>query len=138
WIREDFSSALAGALQAEELKPALSQAAQTVAYNAVVGANQGLGAAWSGEEGMMGEARTMSGSLAGLSMTWVWIGLTAMGLFTLMLIAGAAMMIARARSTRHEVERLESAALLLATAMREKQQTQQTDEIVSIVQQALE
>jgi hypothetical protein len=36
------------------------------------------------------------------------------------------------------VERLESATLLLATAMRERQQTEQSDEIVAIVQQALE
>lgn len=138
WIQEDLAHGLAGALRSEELQPALGQTAQTVAYNAVVGANNGLGAAWLGNEGMMGEARTMSGSVAGIGMGWVWVALAVMGMLTLMLVSGAVMMVARARRTHNEVERLESATLLLATAMRERQQTEQTDEIVNIVQSALE
>lgn len=138
WIQEDLAQGLAGALQSQQLQPALGQAAQTVAYNAVVGANNGLGAAWLGKEGMMGEARTVTGSVAGIGMGWVWIALAGMGMLTLMLISAAVMMVARARRTHNEVERLESATLLLATAMRERQQTEQTDEIVNIVQSALE
>lgn len=138
WIQEDLAQGMAAALRSQELQPALGQAAQTVAYHAVVGANNGLGAAWTGSEGMMGEARTMSGSIAGMGMGWLWVGLAVLGMFTLMLVSGAVMMVARARRTHHEVERLESATLLLATAMRERQHTEQTDEIVNIVQNALE
>jgi anti-sigma factor ChrR (cupin superfamily) len=47
-------------------------------------------------------------------------------------------LVARAWRTRAEVDRLESATLLLATAMRERQQNAQSDEIVAVVQQALE
>jgi hypothetical protein len=138
WIQEDLAQGLSAALQSQQLQPALGQAAQTVAYHAVVGANNGLGAAWLGNEGMMGEARTMSGSVAGFGMGWVWVALATMGMLTLMLVSGAVMMVARARRTHNEVERLESATLLLATAMRERQQNEQTDEIVNIVQTALE
>jgi len=137
-IQEDLAQGMAAALQSQQLQPALGQAAQTVAYHAVMGANDGLGAAWLGSDGMMGEARSMSGSVAGFGMGWVWVALAALGMFTLMMVSGATMMIARSRRTHHEVERLESATLLLATAMREKQQTEQTDEILAVVQQALE
>jgi hypothetical protein len=137
-IQEDIAHGLAGALRSEQLQPALGQTAQTVAYHAVMGANSGLGAAWLGSDGMMGEARAATGSIASMGIGWVWVALAVLGMFTLMLISGAVMMLARARRSKAEVERLESATLLLATAMRERQQTEQSDEIVAIVQQALE
>jgi hypothetical protein len=134
-IEQDVARGMVHALK-EDLQPELGATAQNVAYNAMIGANNGLGAAWLGSDGMMGEARTAS--LNGPSKAWLWGGLTMMGLLTLMFVSVAAMMIARARRTRAEVARLESATLLLATAMREKQETEKTDEIVAIVQQALE
>jgi hypothetical protein len=133
-IQQDIAQGMAHALK-NDLQPELGATAQNVAYHAVMGANSGLGAAWLGSDGMMGEARSMS--LAGPSRAWLWGGLAMMGLLTLMFLSVAAMMIARARRTRAEVSRLESATLLLATAMREKQETEKTDEIVAIVQQAL-
>jgi hypothetical protein len=132
-MSEDVGQGLATALQSR-LQPAFGQTAQTVAYNAVLGANNGLGRAWSSSNGIVRDARVLGAGGLGL----LWIPLVLLGMLTLMLIAGAVMMVARARRTRSEVTRLESATLLLATAMRERQATAQTDEIVAIVQHALE
>jgi len=136
-IQEDVAQGMAHAL-ATDLKPQLGATAQNVAYHAMLGANGGLGDAWRGSDGMLGEARSASAGFGPMSQSWLWGGLTLMGLLTLMLASVAVMMVARARRTRAEVSRLESATLLLATAMRERQATEQTDEIVAIVQQALE
>ncbi|MDB4974861.1 MAG: hypothetical protein JWN48_3202 [Myxococcaceae bacterium] len=133
-LEEDLAQGMAAALHSPQLQPALGQTAQLVAYNVALGANSGLGAAWQGEGGIMGEAR----GLPGISRAWLWIPLALMGLLTLMFVSGAVMLVARARQARAEVSRLESATLLLATAMREKQQTEQTDEILAVVQSALE
>lgn len=137
-LREDLTQGLASALQSKELQPAFGLTAKNVGYNLVAGANDGLGAAWQNEEGMLGEARGLPGAVSGISSAWLWLPLTAMALLTLMFVSGAVMLTARARQARAEVSRLESATLLLATAMREKQQTEQTDEIVALVQHALE
>lgn len=136
-IQEDIAKGMASALK-NDLQPELGATAQNVAYHAVVGANNGLGAAWAGSDGMVGEARMAGPATLSSVRPWLWGALTMVGLVTLIFLSAAAMMIARARRTRAEVARLESATLLLATAMRERQQTQNSDEIVTIVQQALE
>jgi hypothetical protein len=133
-LQEDLATGMAAALRSQELQPALGQTAQTVAYNAMLGANNGLGAAWQGQEGMLGTAR----GLPSVTSTLLWPALIGMGLLSLMFVSGAVMMVARARHAHAEVARLESATLLLATAMRERQATEQTDEILAVVQSALE
>lgn len=135
-IQEDVAQGMAHALRTD-LQPQLGQTAQNVAYHAMIGANSGLGAAWSGSDGMMGEARTATAGMTGIGMTWLWAALVMTGFLALMFVSAAVIMVARARRTRAEVSRLESATLLLATAMRERQATEQTDEIVALVQQAL-
>jgi hypothetical protein len=50
----------------------------------------------------------------------------------------AAIVIARTRRARTEVRRLETATLLLATAMRERHDGEESDEIVSVVRDALQ
>ena len=133
-IREDVGQGMAAALNSQ-LQPALGQTAQTVAYNAVIGANDGLGRAWAGSDGMSADLRDAGEGGFGL----LWLALTVMGLFALMLVAGAVMMVARARRTRHEVARLENATLLLATAMRTPPgESHQNEELLRVVQQALE
>jgi cellobiose-specific phosphotransferase system component IIB len=133
-LQEDLASGIAGALRSEELQPQLGATAQNVAYNLALGANQGLGKAWVDDSGIARELRFMPG----MGRSWLWLGLGALALLTLMFVSVAVMLIARAQRARAEVSRLESATLLLATAMRERQQTEQTDEIVALVQQALE
>ena len=133
-IRDDVGQGLAAALHSQ-LQPALGQTAQTVAYNAVIGANDGLGRAWAGSDGLSADLRDSGEQGVGL----MGLVLTAMGLFALMLVAGAVMMVARARRTRHEVARLENATLLLATAMRTQPgEAHQNEELLRVVQQALE
>ncbi len=131
-LQDDVAVALAGALRGP-LQPELGRTAQNVAYRAMVGANSGLGAAWTGQRGFAGEARSASRA----SRVWLWGGLGLFGLLALMLASGAVMMVASVRRARAEVARLESATLLLATAMRERQQNEQSDEVVAIVQEAL-
>lgn len=133
-LQEDLASGIAGALRSEELQPQLGATAQNVAYNFALGANQGLGKAWVDDAGIAHELRFVPG----LGSSWLWMGLTALGLLTLMFVSMAVMLVARSQRARAEVSRLESATLLLATAMRERQQTGETDEIVAMVQQALE
>jgi hypothetical protein len=137
-LQEDLTHGLATALRSEELQPALGQTAKNVAYNLALGANDGLGDAWDSDRGIAQDARMLPQMLPGVNGSWLWLGLAGMGMLTLMFVSGAVMLIARARQARAEVSRLESATLLLATAMRERQATDQTDEILAVVQQALE
>ena len=133
-IREDVGQGMAAALNAQ-LQPALGRTAQTVAYNAVIGVNDGLGRAWAGSDGMSAGLRDSGEGGFGL----LWLVLSMMGLCSVMLVAGAVMMVARARRTRHEVARLENATLLLATAMRTPPgEGPQSEELLRVVQQALE
>lgn len=62
-----------------------------------------------------------------------------LGLITLCLVCGAAMLLARARIARTEVSRLETATLLLATAMQDRSNgPSQADELVTVVREAME
>lgn len=133
-LQEDLASGIAGALRSEELQPQLGATAQNVAYNVALGANRGLGKAWVDDAGLAHELRFVPG----MGSSWLWMGLTALALVALTFVSLAVMMVARSQRARADVARLESATLLLATAMRERQQTGETDEIVAMVQQALE
>jgi hypothetical protein len=130
--REDLGQGMAAALHTQ-LQPALGATAQNVAYNAVLGVNDGLGRAWTGSDGLSADLREREWHLPSI----LWVALAAMALVTLMLIAGAVMMVARARRARAEVARLEHATLLLATAMRNGQASPQNDELLGLVQHAL-
>lgn len=117
---------------ATQLQPALGSTARTVGYNTVLGANQGLDEVWRTSQG-----RTDLDALGERVSDLLWLAVVALGLLTLSLLFSAVIVLARAHQARTEVTRLESATLLLATAMREKQQSGETDEIVTIVQEAL-
>jgi hypothetical protein len=132
-LQNDLAQALGAALR-QQLQPAVGTTAHTVAYNAVMGANQGLGAVLGHPSGGVASAHRLWNS----SSHWLWWAISALALIALIAIAAAIWMLARASRTRAEVSRLETATLLLATAMRERQQTEHNDEIVAIVQQALQ
>ncbi len=112
-----------------QLQPALGTTARTVGYNAVLGANRGIEEVWLSSDGAKEVGSRVS--------TWLWLAVALLSLLTLALLFGAVIAVARAHRARTEVTRLESATLLLATAMREKQQSAETNEIVTIVQEAL-
>src|SRR5690606_25576717 len=115
------------------MKGALGDTTQRVAYHAVLGANQGVDAVWSGSEGALADVRGFSSA----GRTWLWLLVAALGLLATALVCGAIIAVTRTRRARAEVARLESATLLLATAMREKHQTEETDNILAVVQQSL-
>lgn len=127
--QDDLTTGTKGPLQ-----DALGATAQNVAYNAVLGANQGIRASWLGDSGAFGDVR----DIARDSMPWVHLAFWTLALLALTVVSAAAIVIARARRAHTEVQRLESATLLLATAMREKHATDETDEIVTVVRDALE
>jgi hypothetical protein len=133
-LQEDLASGIAGALRSEELQPQLGATAQNVAYRLALGANQGLGKAWVDDTGIARELHFVPG----IGRSWLWGSLAALALLAVMFLSAAVMLVARARRARTEVARLESATLLLATAMRERQQNAESDEIVALVQHALE
>jgi hypothetical protein len=133
-LEDEVALGIAGALRSDAMQPALGRAIETTAHHAMLGFNSGAGAAWNGNEGAMREARMLPGVASG----WLIAAFALLGLTALIFVSGAVMLMARARRTHNEVARLESATLLLATAMRERQQTEQTDEILAVVQQALE
>lgn len=133
-IREDVARGIEEALKGEGLQTALGDTSRNLAYHAVVGANQGVDAIWTGRDGALADVR----GVVGLGRTWLWLMFAALGLLTLVLLSAAVIAVARTRRARAEVARLESATLLLATAMRERHASQETDNIVAIVQQSLE
>lgn len=127
----DLAQALDTAVR-QQLQPAVGTTAHTMAYQAVLGANDGLGEVLAHPSGGILSARGF------WSTDWMWWAVIVLGLIALTVVAAAVWMLARASRTRAEVSRLESATLLLATAMRERQQTtEQRDEMLALVQQAL-
>ncbi|MET0286162.1 MAG: hypothetical protein ABW352_16895 [Polyangiales bacterium] len=128
-LERDMAEGMANALGSDPMQKAIARESQTFAHNAVLGWNSGFRTAWQGPDGALHDAR-------GSSM--IVLVLALLGLAALIVVSFAVMTVARARQARSEVARLESATLLLATAMREKQETQQTDEILAVVQHALE
>lgn len=144
-LRDDFVPGMGSALQSDlsrgaaaglqgPLQNALGVTAQNVAYNAVLGANHGLRSTWLGETGALGGMRDLAREGAPLLQLAFW----ALALLALTVVSAAAIVISRTRRARTEVQRLESATLLLATAMRERHATDETDEIVTVVRDALE
>lgn len=129
-LEGDLAKGLADALNSDAMQDAFARESRTFAHNAVLGWNTGASEAWRGEEGAMHELRALP--------TYLTAGAIALGLMTLIVVSVAVIFVARARQAQSEVARLESATLLLATAMRERQETQQTDEILAVVQHALE
>lgn len=131
-LARDFSEVAAASLRNGQLSDALGATVQNVAYNAVLGANDGLDTTWKGATGdsLRGAAK------AGIPL----LRLAFWGLFALAvcLMSAAAIAIARNRRERNEVRRLETATLLLATAMRERQSGHDSEEIVTAVRDALE
>lgn len=130
----DVARGMAGALHGAELHDALGATAQNVAYHAVLGAEQGMGAVWTGADGVAREARNFGRA----TLPWLWLGFAALAAFTLALVSAAVIALARARRARLEVSRLESATLLLATAMRERHVSTEADELMAVVQDSLQ
>jgi len=133
-LRDDVAQGLAGALRGEALSGAVGTTARTVAYNAVLGVQEGVDSAWLGGDGVATGLR--SASRTGISL--MRLALAALALLALALICGAIMALARVRRAHHEVTRLESATLLLATALREGREPGETSGIVAAVQDSLE
>lgn len=132
-LQDDLSAGTAQGLRGP-LHDALGATAQNVAYHAVLGANHGLRSSWIGEEGALGDLQRASER----GLPWLWIALGTLALLALIAVAAAVIVVARAHRARVEVQRLESATLLLATAMRERHASEETDEIVTVVRDALE
>jgi hypothetical protein len=129
-VQQDLAPAMRSSLD-DQMNQTLGHTAQRVAYSAVLGANEGLGDAFSS-----GFGRDMR-SWTGTGMTLLYMALAGLGLLTLMLLSLAVMAMARARRARSDVQRLENATLLLATAMRERHESTETTEIVELVRAAL-
>lgn len=131
-LARELAEGGAAGLRNASFNDALGATAQSVAYKAVLGVNDGLRSSWTGETG---------DDLRGIARSGVpWLKLAFWGLMALALclLSCAAIVIARARRAGTEVRRLETATLLLATAMRERHDTKETDEIVTVVRDALE
>ncbi|HEX6242126.1 MAG TPA: hypothetical protein VFZ61_14550 [Polyangiales bacterium] len=131
-LARDLSQVAAISLNDGQLHHALGSTMQNVAYNAVLGANDGLRSTWLGDTGdsVRGAAR------AGIP--WLKLVFWSLLALTLCLLSAAIIVVARARRARTEVMRLEAATLLLATAMREKHANGESEEIVTVVREALE
>jgi hypothetical protein len=131
-LAQELAEGAASGLRNEQLRAALGSTAENIASQVVLGVNDGLRASWLGSDsaGMRG--------MADVGMTWLKLVLWGLGLLALSLACAALIAITRTRRARVEVTRLETATLLLATAMRERHETEQTDEIVTVVRDALE
>lgn len=131
-LARDLSQVAAVGLNDSQLHDALGSTMQNVAYRAVLGANDGLRSSWLGDTGdsVRGVAR------AGIP--WFRLLFWSLLALALCMLSAAIIVVARGRRARTEVMRLESATLLLATAMREKHVNGDNDEIVSVVRDALE
>jgi hypothetical protein len=130
-LEGDVAKGIADALSSDGMQDAFARQSQTFAHNAVLGWNSGAKTAWEMPEGALH-------AMPSLYRTLAIVGGVGLVLVTLIALSVAAIFVSRARQARSEVARLESATLLLATVMREKQETQQTDEILAVVQHALE
>ena len=129
-VQQDLAPAMRASLD-DQMNQTLGHTAQRVAYSAVLGANEGLGDAFS--SGFGRDLRSWSGT--GINL--LYAALFGLGLVALILLSLAVMAVARARRARSDVQRLESATLLLATAMRERHESPETTEIVELVRAAL-
>jgi hypothetical protein len=116
------------------LHAALGNAAQNFGYHVVLGANAGLRSSWRDQTGALGQLQQASER----GTPWLSLLLGALALTALIVVGAAVVVVARTRRARLEVLRLESATLLLATAMRERHASQDTDELVTVVRDALE
>lgn len=131
-LARDISEVAATSLNNGQLHDALGNTMQNVAYRAVLGANDGLSSTWLGKS-----SQSMRNS-ARAGMPLLQLAFWSLFALAVCLMSGATIAIARNRRVRTEVRRLETATLLLATAMRERQTGEETDEIVSVVRDALE
>ncbi|HEX6243564.1 MAG TPA: hypothetical protein VFZ61_21775, partial [Polyangiales bacterium] len=131
-LARDFSEVAAISLNNVQLREALGTTVQHVAYTAVLGASDGLETTWRGATGESVRGAAKAGAPVLQLLFW---GVMALAVC---LLSAAVIALARTRRARTEVRRLETATLLLATAMRERQAGQDTGEIVTAVRDAME
>lgn len=131
-MKDDIVPGMSQVIEAD-LQPTLGRSAQLVAYQAVLGANKGIDEAFLGNGQLLGSMRDASYAVP----QWLWLGMGVMGLLALIVMSGAVMAIMRARTARLEVQRLENATLLLATAMSDQPLSGNSGELLAVVQQAL-
>jgi hypothetical protein len=131
-LARDLADGAASGLKNGQFNQALGATAQNVAYSAMLGVNDGLRTSWLGDTG--DELR----GVAHAGVPWLKLMFWGSVMAALCLVSIAAIVIARSRRARTEVRRLETATLLLATAMRERHGNEETDEIVSVVRDALQ
>jgi len=124
----------AGGLTDPVLQDSLTKASEAAAYGAVTGANHGLTNVWNtADDGPMAALRGFS-----RGGTWLPLLVILAGLMTLALFFGAAIVLGLNRRARANVARLESATLLLATAMRDGGDRAETHELLAAVRDSLE
>jgi hypothetical protein len=134
-LREDVARGVAGGLADGELRQSLAATSQWVAHGAMLGVGDALSGSWS--DPRSGAASGL-GSWARRGQDWLTLGLGLASLLALSLFAAALVVLAQARRTRLEITRLESAAVLMAAALREQRGTPESDALLSAVQGSLE
>jgi len=134
-LKKDIADGIAGGLAAPDLQRSLTKSAEVAAYGAVTGANHGLTNAWNGaNSGPLADLRSLS--MGGGS--WLMTLAILAGFVALAVVCAAVVLLSRDRRARTEVARLESATLLLATAMHEGRDRAETTELLAAVRDSLE
>jgi len=134
-LKENIRQGIAAGVAAPEFQSSITKTAESAGLGAVRGVEQGLSASWQERE-----ANSTSGlrSLSDKAESWLtWLTLLA-GLLAFSLLLGALIVLAQGRRARTEVARLESAALLLATAAQRTAGDRDTGQIVAAVRESLE
>jgi hypothetical protein len=134
-LRKDISNGIADGLAAPNLQKSLTKSAELAAYGAVTGANHGFTTAWQDAKGgPLADLRTLS--MGGG--TWLMLLAMLAGGVALAVVCAVLLLMSRDRRARVEVARLESATLLLATAMHEGRDRAETDELLATVRDSLQ
>ena len=131
-LKEDVVRGVAEGLTAPAVQASVTQTAHAAGLGAVSGVDEGLSAVFRGDTAGSLHAFGEKGT------TWLMLLTVLAGLLALALLSGAIIVIAQGRRARMEVARLESAALLLASAVQRGTGEGDTREIVSAVRESLE
>ncbi len=134
-LKEDIVRGVAEGVADPRVQESITQAAEAAGMGAVSGVQTGLSAALSSDD-----ARAPSALLAAsrTGTRWLLLAVVLMGLAALALLGIALMVWGQARRSRLEVARLESTALLLASAVQRDSKDGDTREIVAAVRESME
>lgn len=136
-LKDDIVRGVAEGVADPAVQNGIAQAAQAAGMGAVSGVQTGLSSALQG-----GDGAEVSGALRAASQTarrWLMLAVALVGLTALALLGVALLVWGQARRARVEVARLESTALLLASAVqRGSSNDPDTREIVAAVRESME